>query len=394
MFRNMIKTLWNSRRSYRMLMIEQLLVFVVLVICFMSLFDMLGRYRDPGLLDTDDTVFFSMLIMPGTMSGAGVVESNSAFSAVLDNVRQWEQVEYITETSSFVPYLRSTEYYTKDTVRIAGVGFGVHHKYAEQDAQQVFKIKMTEGTWLPETEGETPPVVISQPLADEIDCVGSPIGLTLQDSRNNTYKISGIFPGIKEEPFTPAVPAVVYPVSSRGFLGPYYREVAFRIAPGTFSEFSMRLYNECRRLIPHFEKIDVGIHEVDEYKSKAMFPVTSRLKLMFLPTVILMLFAFVGTFGLLMLDVRRRASEYSLMRALGATRVSLMKTVLLQSILITVISVFPGIILILTVSGVTSESLLAIAFAVVLMGFFSFASSLYPAWKISMVEPATILREE
>ena len=70
MFRNMIKTLWNSRRSYRMLIIEQLSVFVVLAICFMSLFDMLGRYRDPGLLNTDNTVLFSMMIRPGTMQDA------------------------------------------------------------------------------------------------------------------------------------------------------------------------------------------------------------------------------------------------------------------------------------------------------------------------------------
>lgn len=377
-----------------MLIIEQLSVFVVLAICFMSLFDMLGRYRDPGLLNTDNTVLFSMMIRPGTMQDARMAESNSAFSAVLDNARQWEQVEYVTETSSFVPYLRPAEYYSKDTVMIAGRGYGVHCKFAGKDTQHVFGIRMTEGLWLAETEDGNKPVVISQQLADMIDCIGSPIGLTMQDSRNRLYTIAGIFPGIKEEPFTPAAPVVIYPLVSRGFLGPYYREVTFRLGSGSFSEFSTRLYNECRRLIPHFENIDIGIHEVDEYKSKAMFPVTSRLKLMFLPTAVLMLFAFVGTFGLLMLDIRRRAPEYSMRRALGATRSFLTGTVLLQSVLITAISIVPGTVAMLAVTGFSSDCLLATVSAAILMGLFSFVSSLYPAWKISTVDPAAILRED
>lgn len=394
MYRNMLKTLWNSRRRYRMLFIEQMLVFMVIGICFTSLFDMLGRYSDPGLLNTDNTALFSMMITPHNMKRAEMNESNIAFSSVLDNARQWEQVECATETSSFVPYLRPTEYYWRDTVRIAGTKYGVHYKYAEHDTRQVFKISMSEGLWLPEMEGGIPSVVISQQLADKINCTGSPIGLPLQNSRNNTYTISGIFPGIKEEPFTPAVPSVVYPLSSRGFLGPTYREVTFRIKSGTFSEFSTRLYNECRRLIPHFKKIDIGIHELDVYKSKKMFPVTSRLKLMFMPTVILLLFAFVGTLGLLMLDIRRRAVEYSLRRALGATRVVLMQTVVMQSILITAISAVPGVVIILAVSGFSMVGLKALLSAAALMLLFSFISSLYPAWKISKVEPAAILREE
>ena len=394
MIRYIVRILWNTRRSHRMIIIEQMLVFIVLSICFVSVFDILRKYSDPGMLDTDNTVLFSMMSLPEYTKYADRVDINKAFYSVFKNACSWEQVEYAAETSNLVPYLRPPENYWKDSLKIGENKYGAYIKFADPEAQQIFNIKITEGTWLRPLDNGAEPIVISQQLADIIDCHGTPVGLTVYDSFNRSFTVVGVFPGIKESPFTPSDPAIIVPLSSFRSKNGVYRECVFKIKTGTLPKFSTRLYNECRRLIPKFNKINISILEIDYYKSKAMFPVTSRLKLMVLPSIILLLFAFVGSFGLLMLDMRRRTVEFGLHRAVGATRRSIVRTVILQNMILTAISSIPGIVLLPVVSGFTLSCLYALLSTIGTMFFFSFISAAYPAWKVSIIAPADILREE
>ena len=120
MIRYLMKFLWNSRRSFRSIFIEQMLVSVVLSVCLVSLSDMLGQYRSPGMLDTDNVVLFSCMHRNYVKDMAARPEINAAVDAVVDNARQWDYVEAASETSSLTPYLRLPANYMSDSVTVNG----------------------------------------------------------------------------------------------------------------------------------------------------------------------------------------------------------------------------------------------------------------------------------
>ena len=394
MIRYLMKFLWNSRRSFRSIFIEQMLVSVVLSVCLVSLSDMLGQYRSPGMLDTDNVVLFSCMHRNYVKDMAARPEINAAVDAVVDNARQWDYVEAASETSSLTPYLRLPANYMSDSVTVnGGRKYSVHVKIADEYADKVFGIKIEDGTWLRSPDDGTPPALVSRQLAEEIAPDADPVGMKLQTGRRQVYTVVGVFEGAKEDAFTPAAPSVIIPLQSGN---PYsvYRDICFRVRPDHIQEFISALYRECRRVIPHFDTIDIGIHDMGEYKADSMFRMTSRLKLMIVPVFLLVLFAFAGTLGHQLFNAARRAVEVSLYRAVGATRIDLMVTVLLQSAILTLLAAVPSVILAVAVSGAGLSGLYSALATVALMLLFSLASACYPAWKISHVEPAAVLHEE
>lgn len=50
MIRYIMKFLWNSRRGFYSIFIEQMLISAVLTVCFLSMFDMVEKYTSQGCL--------------------------------------------------------------------------------------------------------------------------------------------------------------------------------------------------------------------------------------------------------------------------------------------------------------------------------------------------------
>lgn len=394
MIRYLLTFLWNSKRHFAGIFIEQMLVFVVLTICMISLSDMLEKYYEPGLLDTENVVSIGYM-SDRTLDMNKREEQNRALDAILENMRQWEHVVDISESSSLVPYFREPENYWADSVTISGCKYYARIKLADKSAQRVFGIDITEGEWLHPLPDYSWPVVITQQLADEVGAGESLIGARLYDSRNYQCTIVGITPGIKEDVFTSPAPAIIIAYQkSQSDLFRIYREICARIEPGHVEEFCNSYYRECKRLLPYFDQMEIGARDMSVHKEKAMFPVTSRLKLLAIPTLILVVFAFIGTLGLLMLDTQKRVREFSLHRAMGATKPALMKLMIFQSLALTLSASLPGIVLALLVFDFNAPHLLALAATLGIMSLFSLSSACYPAWRIAQTNPAETLHQE
>ncbi|WP_071135379.1 ABC transporter permease [Millionella massiliensis] len=396
MIKYLLTILWNDRRRFTGIILEQMLVFIVLLICVVSLNDMYQRYREPGLLDTDNVVEFGYMI-PNRQTYTPVRhEINQALNASLERMLQWDYVEGISESSSLIPYLR--EMYYRDSVIIAGKTYEAQSKTADQEAQLVFGIEMECGEWLPATSDETQPAVISRQLAELTGLTDQElIGTTVRmRNSNRTYRITGITAGIKsEDVFAKPEPCIIRPI------GPYeeqnnktYRELCARVKPGHVQEFCSASYRELKRQLPYFDRMEVFNNSMDNLKTKIMFPVTSRLKMLAIPTIFLLIFAFIGTLGLLMLHVKKRTPEFGLHRAIGASKRQQMQMMILQSLLLTLVASVPGLILSLFIFAVTLDHILATAVALAIMLLFSLISSYYPARKIASINPAEVLRQE
>lgn len=387
--------LWNSRKKFIGILLEQALVFIVLMVCMISLFDMLRQYREPGLLDTENVVLFGFMA-PRKMDPAKRREINLALNAGIHNLRQWDYVESVSESHSLVPYLREPEYYASDSVTLFGRKFEAHSKVADRDAQSVFDIRMERGKWLPPLPNGSLPVVITRQLANLIGNTDDElIGAKMLDDRNQIYTITGIVPGIKEDVFTVPQPSIitqlVYTPDDEYRI---YREICARVKSGHIEEFCDASYREFKRLVPYFDEIEFIIRDMGIFKEKAMFPVTSRLKLLVIPTLFLLTFAFIGTLGLLMLNVKKRTQEFGIHRAVGAPRRRLMCMMIVQSLILTLVASVPGILLSLFVFSISLTHLAAISATLCIMLLFSLISSYYPAMQITRINTATVLRQE
>ena len=394
MIKYLLTFLWNSKRHFAGIFIEQMLVFIVLMICLVSLFDMLEKYYEPGLLDTENVVSLGYMA-ERKLEMNKREELNRSLDAILENMRQWEHVEGISESRSLVPYFREPEYYSADSITISGRKYYVHRKLADISAERVFKIEITDGEWLHALPDGSWPAVITQQLVDEVGAGKNLIGTRIYDSRNFPYTIVGIASGIKEDVFTSAAPAIILPLQKRkDDLFRIYREICARIEPGYVEEFCNLSYRECKRLLPYFNEIDFGAKDMGVYKEQAMFSVTSRLKLIAIPSLVLVIFAFIGTLGLLVLNTKKRIREFSLHRAMGATKSALMRLVILQSLALTLSASVPGILLSMIVFSFSFIHLLALAVALGCMLLFSLFSACYTAWQIAQTTPAEILHQE
>lgn len=395
MIKHLITLLWNSRKKFSGIILEQSLVFIVLMVCMVSLFDMYKQYREPGLLETENVALFGFMA-PRKMDADKRREINRAMNAGLRNIRQWDYVEGVSESHSLVPYLREPEYYFSDSVTIAGRKYEAHSKVADPGAQSVFGIWMEQGEWLPTLPDGSLPAVITRQLADLTGKTdGELIGIQMLDHRNQTYTVTGIVPGIKEDVFTIPPPGVITLLvySSDDELR-IYREICARVKPGHMEEFCEASYREFKRLIPHFNEIEFIIRDMGVFKEKAMFPVTSRLKMLIIPTLFLLIFAFIGTLGLLMLNVKKRVQEFGIHRAVGAPRRRLMCMMIAQSLILTLIASVPGILLSLFVFSINLTHFAAISATLCIMLLFSLISSYYPAMQIARINPAAVLHQE
>ena len=98
MIKYLLTILWNDRRRFTGIILAQMLFFIVLLICVVSLNDMYQRYREPGLLDTDNVVEFGYVI-PSMQTYTQVRhEINQALNASLERMLQWDYVEGISES--------------------------------------------------------------------------------------------------------------------------------------------------------------------------------------------------------------------------------------------------------------------------------------------------------
>ena len=396
MIKYLITFLWNSRRKFFGIVIEQALVFIVLTFCIVSLFDAIRQYREPGLLDIDDVALCGfMAAQPlSPQDWDKCREINKAINACIENIRQWDDVESISESVAFVPYLRPPEFYIKDSVTVSGHKYQVQAKYTDAEARNVFKIKMEQGEWFPPLPNGAQPVVITRQFADQLGADYNLIGTQLWDSSNRPYTITGIVSGIKTAAFEASVPGVIFSWDGSKRLATYYREICARIKPGKLQEFCIDCYHEYQRIVPYANEIEFTIRDLNVFKGQDMFPIIFRLKLLVIPTCFLLVFAFIGTLGLLMLHVKKRAQEFGIHRTVGATRKQLQWWMVVQSLFLTLIAAIPGIILSLFIFNMTAANLLSILISLGAMLVFSFISAYYPAWQITKINPAVVLHQD
>ena len=134
--------------------------------------------------------------------------------------------------------------------------------------------------------------------------------------------------------------------------------------------------------------------DLEREKQNDMLGEILGLAVLVIPTIFLLIFAFIGTFGIFWLSSQKRIKEFALRIAIGSTPTKLIGLVIKESIVITSISIVPGLLLSFFIYEFTIVHIIAIGITVILMLLFSIFSAWYPAYTVSKIKPAKAIKYE
>ena len=385
MIRHVFKIVRNSWKIFCGIFIEQAVVFVVLMLVVVSVFGILYKIYSPGLLNTDNSVCFGYML---SEINDNTGEVDKRVDILIDNLKKLDCVVGITQSMAMIPYMRDNAWY--DSVRIDGKVYRVNHKGAEEEAYKVFCPDVVEGEWLTDDrlEDGSFACVVSKQLVDELQW-SQAIGHKFFMGRND-LTVVGVISGIKHQVLLASEPTVIMPCNAMGY-SDMFRELCARVYPGREKEFIMAYYKEFQRLIPVQEAqpfaMDMKFAKGASYNTALVY-----VMLQAVPTIFLFVFAFIGTFGLFMQNSERRAREYALRLAVGATPCRLLVFVMLESVVVTLLACLPGGLLSVFIYDYTLPEWIGVCVTILVMVVFSMLSTWYPAYRVTKVNPAVTLK--
>ena len=387
--RYVLKNIWNQRRKLVWISVEQCVVFILLMLCLTSVFKALWQYRQPGLPDTSDTVV--MTFFPRQYDKASITESSRAAKAISENLSGKEYVRSYTKGLFLAPYLRDDDAYMSDSVSFAGSRYRAYIKAADAAALDVLRFDLDAGEWFSDSgispDGK-PECVITRQLAEDMG-EESPIGKTVSFG-NAGFVITGVLSGIRHSAFEPPVPAMILNIGMLAASG--REEYCFRLDKGQYDRFASDFADEFRKL--GNDDMSPVLLDAEDTRRENMFPVMMKFYAMSLPTVFLFIFALLGTFGVVQLNTRRRIEEFAVRFAIGSTRVRLLRVVLLESLVVTFISVVPSLLLAFFIYDPDIWNVAGVFAALLSIIIFSVASTAVPAYRVSRLSISGALHYE
>lgn len=175
MLKHILVLFENQKRNYGGMCIGQMIVFIVVLYCFISIGDTMKRYYTLGRLETDNVISFY-----NYMRDNRVMDQDEELLRMDDLCRSLKNcslVVAVTKSVQFLPYMRDLDNYLSDSIHISDKKMKVYIKGVDENTMQVFRPKLEEGKWLtnkPLDDGSYP-IVITRQLMEEIgwiDAIG------------------------------------------------------------------------------------------------------------------------------------------------------------------------------------------------------------------------------
>jgi ABC-type antimicrobial peptide transport system permease subunit len=260
----------------------------------------------------------------------------------------------------------------------------------------MFSLRLTEGAWFRDADAfsDTPPALITQLLADNMEITGSAIGQTIV-YKGRTYRVTGVVEAFKERADQAQSPALFMPLSTKTdiVLGNHQHSVKYK--PGMSADFSKAFYAEFYRNFPRDQFI-AELLDIYKLKSQERFMNDfAQFYLLGIPVAFLLIFAFMGTFGVVWMQSKTRMTEFGVRIAFGCTPARLMCKVIFENLLLTAFAMLPSLIVVAGLYAYAPkgwEWTAAVGAAIVLMLLFSAFSAWYPARQAAKVQPVEALR--
>lgn len=395
MIKHIFKIIWNEHKKYFGLFLEQTLVFIILLVSIISIFDAIKKYTEPGLLNTENQVIIGY-ILKNNGQHLNLIEQqhiSESMNVILDNLRREPFVEAITESFGFTPYMRMDNDYAQisDSVKANGKTILAVIKTADKETEKVFSLSLEEGTWFTseKLKDGTYPAILTRQLVDKLGwkkAVGRKLNM------KHTFTVIGVISGVKQEVFSVSPPSIII---GKGVLFDFlhFRECCAKIKPKYKSEFFNKFNHEFQRLSLNTNAV-LMYFDMDDLKKSSMLDVIANIAMQIIPTLFLLFFTFIGTLGLSLLNSKKRKIEFATRLVIGSTKYNLLFFVLEENFILTIFASLPSIIFFLLVYEWTIVHFMAFIATLLIMILFSIFSAWYPAYKVSRLNLTNAIQEQ
>ena len=397
MIRHIIKLIWNRKSSLVWIFVEQALVFGILVACFTNVVNKVSQHLAKGNINVDNVMYIGYTRMDRNEKKNDNGETDDAtFSALIERIKDWQSVDVISMNShGSIPGLNN---YSEDSVTfdkgINPIAYGAVVKYCDENYYRMLSLKLSEGEWYRDADAslEIPPALITQKLADKAGITSSAIGKNIYYKGRN-YHITGVVEAFKELPNSEQQAVLFMPFSGSATNN---KELAVKIKQGMETEFSKAFFEEFYRYFPRDQYLIFAMN-LSNFMGMQNFFSLLRVYIFSIPTAFLLIFAFLGTFGVVWMQTKKRLSEMGLRMALGCTPARMMLTVIAENMILTTFAMLPTLIVVANLYAFAPRGVewtMAVIAAIVLMWLFSTFSAWYPARQASRVQPVEALKSQ
>ena len=414
MIKNILKQIWNQRRSNGWLFAELLIVFTLLWYCVDILYNYGHAELEPKGYEIENTYHIEIKNNPTQTLYTQNVDSLEQFwrkpqEEVLRRIRNYPGVEAATIWFGTDAYTTNTMYqvYTTDSVHMAGANI----RYVGEDYCRVFHTEMLQGDqtgW--DAQAVPLPAIVSEDLADSLFQRKEVMGQEFYDYYQPTlhYRIVGVMALQKTTDYTRYEPCIITPMPSWYYgNGQSLANISIRVRPESSAGFAQRFVSE---MGPQLQVAPFYLFNVQSYQEQKQIGdveegVTSYVKSVRMVIVFFIVNVFLGLMGTFWFRARHRRSEIGLRLAMGSSRGGIRRLLIGEGLLLLTLASLPGIVICgnmvmgdLTFTQSTDASMLRFAICTLvtwcLMALMVIAGICFPARQAMKIEPAEALREE
>ena len=341
-------------------------------------------------------------IFPESIGTAG--EAKLAWKQIDRQLRQLPQVESISRNYRHVPlsggYYWSTVSLEEGDHKTATRQFAADDYFAE-----VMKLPVRKGRWFNENDNaaQHDPAVINEELGTELYGKDDPLGKLLV-MNDHTYQVVGVINEYRAAPDNRVAPEMFTRNHMDNVQDSAATDLLVRFRGNIDKEEEEAFHEEIKAIVKgtatsNSWKMGAPVLLEDVY-ADGIKQFVFWLVVVLVAALILLSNVAIGIFGVFWNNVLRRFSELGIRRAMGSSRVQIIRQILGEAFAISTLAIIPGFLVFwqMALMGFAQMRLeyawVPMIFAAIFIYSFVLICALYPAMLAGRVQPADALREE
>ena len=393
MYKHLFKLIWNKRKQNFLFLSEILISFLVVFAVFSYLTYYYKNYVKPLGFDYNRVWAIGY-------SGSQLSKNPDTlriFYANLDKaLKAMPEIEDLSFSSPNYPYSSS---FMSTGLSDGGKKFdNIGDYHVGKDYQKVWNVDLVDGRWFTEEDliSKDKGIIINETFSKEMFGTIKSAGKLVGDfDDKNKFKIIGVVNDFKANgDFVPGN-HVMFSQLDTAYLK-WTSTLLIRVGETADAGFESKLY----KFMATTMRSAVDIQHVDEMRESRNRETIIPMLLFIIVASFLIINVALGLFGVLWYNINQRKGEIGLRRAIGASGAAVATQMVLESIILTTISLFIGCFFavqfpLLNVFDVAaSVYLISMLISVLFIYALVFACSLYPGKQAAAIQPAIALHED
>ncbi|MBD3588052.1 ABC transporter permease [Bacteroides sp. GM023] len=415
----LLKQVWNERRSNGWLWAELLIVFVVLWFVVDWTYVTARTYYEPVGFDITDTYYLELSLKNNKSDSYIPKDKKNTtlgqdITELTNRLRRLPEVEAVSVSSNARPYIGSN---SGMMLRIDTIVRNPLRRPMTPDFFQVFRYQSADGRgYQPLVQAlKNGNVVVSENLwPDDFKGDRTLLGREVVnvDDSTEVFKIGGVSTKVRYNDFWPNYSdryiAIAFPEKEMsGLNGEFYPsniEVCLRVKPGTAKDFSEHLMNLSASQLSVGNLFILKVHDYENIRNDFQQGSYNQVQVRFWMMGFLLMNILLGIVGTFWFRTQHRRSELALRVAVGSSRMQLWNRLNSEGLMLLSLAALPAAIICYNIGyldlmdgymewGIV-RFLITFAISYFLMALMILAGIWFPARQAIRIQPAEALREE